>query len=126
MRIALLITLLMPIMACYGQKDALVVRVKDGDTFVAVWDGVAYDCRLLNVDAPEMGQSFGVASRDSVAKIILGKMVSLDPVKKDLYGRTLVYVRLGNIRLDSLLIRNGWAWQYVGYSSDPVLNNAMK
>jgi len=109
-----------------GQKTARVVRVKDGDTFVAVWGGKAYSCRLLNVDAPELGQDYGTASRDSVSKVILGKLVSLDSTKKDLYGRILINVRLGNIRLDSLMVRKGWAWHYINYSHDPALALAMQ
>lgn len=126
MRTILLITLIMSTLDCFCQINARVTRVKDGDTFVALWNGKTHNCRILNIDAPEIKQSFGVASRDSLSKLILGKVVILDSLKKDLYGRVLVNVRIQNMRLDSLMIRNGWAWHYVNYSHDVVLKNCME
>jgi len=125
MKTTLLITLMLFNLNSFCQTKARVTRVKDGDTFVALWDGKLHDCRLLNIDAPELKQSFGVASKDSLTKLILGKMVILEGLKKDLYGRVLVNVQIQNMRLDSLMIRNGWAWHYVNYSHDPVLENCM-
>ncbi len=109
-----------------AQKNAFVSRVKDGDTFTAVWDGKEYTCRFSNLDAPELKQNFGRNSKDSLSKLLLGKRVSLDSIKQDLYNRVLVNVRMGYVRLDSLLIRNGWAWHYIQYSKDPVLHLAMQ
>lgn len=109
-----------------AQTNALVTRVKDGDTFVARWNGNSYDCRLSNVDAPELKQAYGITSKDNLSKILFGKTVTLDSLKKDLYGRVLVNVRVDGMRLDSLMIRKGWAWHYVIYSRDPMLHLAMQ
>jgi micrococcal nuclease len=126
MRATLVITLLMSVLDGFCQINARVVRVKDGDTFVALWGGKSYNCRLLNVDAPELKQAFGEASSDSLANSILGKTVTLDSIKNDFYGRVLVNVHLGNIQLDSLMIRKGWAWHYANYSNDNILALAMQ
>jgi micrococcal nuclease len=126
MRIFVFSTLILSVLDGFCQINAHVVRVKDGDTFVALWGGKTYNCRLTNIDAPELKQSYGVASKDSLSQLVLGKMVTLDSLKKDLYGRVLVNVRLGSVRLDSLLIRKGWAWHYVGFSHDAMLENAME
>ena len=112
--------------SAFAQVKALVTRVKDGDTFVAMWNGKRYDCRLSNVDAPELKQSFGEASRDSIDKLLLGKTIALDSLKRDFYGRVLVNVHLGNVRLDSLVVRKGWAWHYANYSNDNNLTLAMQ
>ena len=125
MRFLLLFSLLLASSCSFGQISARVIRVKDGDTFVGLWNGQNYDCRLVHVDAPEIKQAYGVSSRDSLSKLILGKMVAIDSIKSDLYGRVLVDVRLGNIRLDSLLIVKGWAWHYAAYSSDAMLADRM-
>lgn len=126
MKAIVMIILVSVALGASGQKSALVTRVKDGDTFEAVWGGKAYDCRFSTLDAPELKQSFGRASKDSLAKVLLGKRVSLDSLKRDVYNRVLVNVRMGKTRLDSLVIRKGWAWQYLAYSNDPVLQMAMQ
>ena len=125
MRLLLLFSFLVSFTDTFSQISARVIRVKDGDTFVGLWKGKTYDCRLVHVDAPEIKQAYGISSRDSLSKLILGKMVAIDSLKRDLYGRVLVDVRLGNIRLDSLLIVKGWAWHYSAYSSDAMLADRM-
>ena len=126
MKAIAMIILVSVALSASGQKSALVTRVKDGDTFVAVWKGRSYYCRFSTIDAPEMKQSFGRASKDSLTKVILGKTVSLDSLKRDVYKRVLVNVQIGKTRLDSLVVRKGWAWQYLSYSNDPVLQMAMQ
>lgn len=126
MRTKLILFLVFISFCAVAQKNARVTRVKDGDTFVAVWNGKAYSCRLSNIDAPELSQAFGVTSKDNLSNLILGKVVALDSLKKDLYGRVLVDAWIDGMRLDSLMIRKGWAWYYTGYSKDLVLSLAME
>ncbi|MBX9852691.1 MAG: thermonuclease family protein [Cytophagaceae bacterium] len=125
MKTTLLIILMLFSLNSFCQIKARVIRVKDGDTFVALWKGQTIDCRISNIDAPELKQNFGMSSRDSLSKLVLGKMVMLSDIKKDLYGRMLVNVRIENVRLDSLIIRNGWAWHYANYSKDTILKDCM-
>lgn len=125
MRLLLLFSFLLAFLTSFGQISCRVIRVKDGDTFVGLWNGKTYNCRLAHIDAPELKQAYGISSRDSLSKIILGNIVAVDSLKKDLYGRVLVDVRFGNIRLDSLLIVKGWAWYYATYSNDTMLINCM-
>jgi micrococcal nuclease len=42
-----------------------------------------------------------------------------------LYGRVLADIWVNNQRLDSTLIRNGWAWHYQTYSNDSLLKSMM-
>ena len=109
----------------FAQETARIVRVKDGDTFIARWKGTEYTCRLQHVDAPELSQAFGQASCDSLTRLLSGKTFTVLPSKTDLYGRTLVQAWVDGLRLDSLMIRKGWAWQYVNYSHDEVLKQCM-
>jgi endonuclease YncB( thermonuclease family) len=51
-------------------------------------------CRGLHgktcfIDAPELGQTFGKRSRQSLAGICAAKMASVEWFGKDRYGRTL-------------------------------------
>lgn len=109
-----------------AQTTAQIIRVKDGDTFVGLWNGKKHDCRIANIDAPELKQHFGQEAKDSLSKYILGKILILDSLKTDLFGRTIVTFKIDNKRIDSLAIANGWAWQYISYNDETILANAMQ
>jgi micrococcal nuclease len=93
-----------------------VTRVIDGDTFTCLYNGVLTNCRILNLDAPELGQPFGLISRDSLVKYLERKLVTIQLIqttkKYDLYGRLLVYAWCpdNGVRIDVLFVRNGLAW----------------
>ncbi|WP_206106590.1 thermonuclease family protein [Ilyomonas limi] len=108
-----------------AQSTARVVRVKDGDTYVFRSGARVFTVRLTKVDAPEMKQAFGFTAYQCVNQLLTGKAVEYDSVGKDLYGRVLVSVKLDGKRLDSLLIRNGWAWHYIAYDTETMLDNLM-
>ena len=108
-----------------ANDSARVVRVKDGDTYVFRKGNTDFTVRLKNVDSPELKQPFGYLSFVLTSKLISGKMVSYDSTGKDLYGRVLADIWIDNKRLDSTLIRNGWAWHYQAYSNDTLLKSMM-
>ena len=106
-------------------KDARVTRVIDGDTFVAEWNGKNHHCRISNIDAPELKQNYGQQAYRNLNALIIGKDLQLDSLRKDMYGRVIILARIGNKRLDSLIVREGWAWHYVNYSTDAVIKYCM-
>ena len=108
-----------------ANDSARVVRVKDGDTYVFRKGNTDFTVRLKNVDSPELKQPFGYLSFVYTSKLISGKTVSFDSTGKDLYGRVLADIWVNNQRLDSTLIRNGWAWHYQTYSKDSLLKSMM-
>ena len=100
-------------------ENGQVVRVVDGDTYDMLAGGVRYRVRLLGVDAPELNQPFGRQASDSVARLVERQpLVWLTRRGVDLYGRTLVTVRLlpvtqgPALALDSLLVVRGGAWAW--------------
>lgn len=95
---------------CQSFSDGKIARVIDGDTYVVSLNGVSYHCRLVNVDAPEKDQPFGMKVRDSVSYLILGKNCQVNIVGFDIYNRALCSVSMNHISLDSLLLAKGWAW----------------
>ncbi len=109
----------------FASDTARVVRVIDGDTYVLRKGNVDFHARLMNIDAPELKQPFGYLSYIQVNRLLIGKTIQYDSIKKDLYGRTLFKGWLNNQRLDSLIIRNGWAWHYQTYSNDTMLHQCM-
>lgn len=107
-------------MSAFSQMMPLVTvrctRVLDGDTFEILWNGVKANCRIMNIDAPELKQGFGVQSRDTLVKYLDRKLIIIQLIqgakKTDLYGRLLVNVwsPLHSNRLDVYLVASGTVW----------------
>jgi micrococcal nuclease len=114
-------TLILMVAICFIVNAQLVVKVIDGDTYKVLLNGKLKNVRLVNVDAPELDQYFGIAVRDSVAKLIQGSFITLQLHSKDIYGRTIVSATYKGMSLDSLLIAKGWACFYTSYSKNTDL-----
>ena len=95
---------------CQSFPDGKILRVIDGDTYVVTLNAVSYHCRLVNVDAPEKDQHFGLIVRDSASSFILGKDCQVTIVGFDIYNRALCSISVNHISLDSFLLAKGWAW----------------
>lgn len=104
-----------------GQPPAealLVVRVVDGDTFVAR-DGRDYRLvRLAGIDAPEPDQPFGDAARTWLRQQLEGRRVRVRPVAgEDCTARVEVLLQDGS-SLAATQLRLGLAWASKGASED--------
>jgi endonuclease YncB( thermonuclease family) len=119
-------TLLFILVTCLTTSAQLVVQVYDGDTYKILDHGKLQVIRLANVDAPELNQYYGTVVKAGVSKLILGCDVKIDPVSKDRYGRMIAGVTVDGMRLDSLLIVKGWAWNYTQFSQNYKLSNYEK
>src|SRR4051812_20613607 len=62
-----------------------VVRIIDGDTFELLVKKTTYKIRLSAIDAPEKGQDYYQKSRQALADLIFGKMVTVELLSKDRY-----------------------------------------
>lgn len=93
--------------------DGRVIRVSDGDT-VTIWSsGSTERIRLYGIDCPELEQEGGRAARDFAGSLCLLSSVTVEPVDKDRYGRTVGNVRLSDGRmLNEELLKSGHAWVY--------------
>jgi micrococcal nuclease len=96
---------------------APVVRVVDGDTFEARIDGEDEDVRLIGVDTPETVkpdtpvQCYGPRASDFTHHLLEGRTVRLvfGVERRDVYGRLLAYVHLGDRFVNAALVRRGLA-----------------
>ena len=96
-------------------KRGRVIRVVDGDTFDLLHSSTVYRCRLVSVDAPERTQAFGKEATDSLKKYTLNRIVNFAFVAVDIYNRYItVITHIGGrpVKIDSIAVRNGWAWDY--------------
>jgi len=94
--------------------EARVTRVFDGDTlWVKPLAGGRYrKLRLDGLDAPEICQTGGTASRDALAARVLEQVVTVSERSHDDYGRALVHLTHAGDDVGALLVLQGHAWSY--------------
>lgn len=93
---------------------ARVTRVFDGDT---VWvkphaGGPYRKLRLDAIDAPEICQQGGKASRDRLAARVLRQVVWVQEGEADRYGRGLARLQHQGDDVNGWLVESGMAWAY--------------
>ena len=92
------------------------VSVHDGDTLTVLVERRQVKVRLVDIDAPELGQAFGTRSRQSLAEMCHGKPAALDVRGHDRYKRTLAQVTCGGTDANAEQVRRGFAWTYTRYA----------
>ena len=96
--------------------------IADGDTIKL--GGTTY--RLWGIDAPEMKQDCpdgwpaGRLATTHLQSLIAGRNVLCERRDTDRYGRTVAVCRAGGEDLGAIMVRDGYAWAFVRYSSDYV------
>tara|TARA_B100000674_G_scaffold340637_1_gene284743 strand:- start:3624 stop:4091 length:468 start_codon:yes stop_codon:yes gene_type:complete len=97
------------------------IRVIDGDTIRAEVKGKEIKIRLVEIDAPEMSQPFGVKSKIFLNRLLYKKNVTLIAQGEDRYGRTLGEIYANGESANTLMIKFGFAWVYDRYAKDSSL-----
>jgi endonuclease YncB( thermonuclease family) len=97
-------------------------QVTDGDTLKQ--GGVTY--RLWGIDAPESkqvcpdGWPAGSLATTRLQALITGRTVVCQEKDRDGYGRIVAICRVSAQDLGAIMVREGFAWAFVRYSSDYV------
>ena len=86
------------------------VGIADGDTIRVMHQGKAERIRLYGIDCPERGQDFGTRARKFTSDMVFGKVVDVEPVERDRYGRTVAWVSVDGKSLNRELLRAGLGW----------------
>ncbi len=97
------------------------IRVVDGDTIRARVDGEEIKIRLVDIDAPEIGQPFGDKSKNFLNKLLYDKKVTLLAEGKDRYGRVLGNIFSNQSNVNAMMVKFGFAWVYEKYAKNPSL-----
>lgn len=95
-------------------QEARVIAVNDGDGVTIRMNGREYRCRLIGIDAPEMGQEpWGQKAREHLRKILkdLRWKVSVEVGLEqfDKYNRLLVYLWSENTLINEQMLLDGYA-----------------
>ena len=107
----------------YGDFNAQVVRIVDGDTIQVIdSNGIKFKIRLLGIDTPELKQRFGYESSLSLKKIIDGKAVIIiskteknKPYTLGRYKRIIGKIILNGKDINLEMVQKGMAWHYKKY-----------
>jgi endonuclease YncB( thermonuclease family) len=95
--------------------EATVTDVHDGDT-ITVRTDETIKIRINGIDAPELKQPFGQASKKAMSGLVFGKTVTVRPNKKDRYGRLLARVEIGGKDTSLTMVETGMAHWYEQYA----------
>ena len=102
-----------------------VVSVHDGDTFTGInQSNEQVKVRLDAVDAPELSQPYGQASKKALGDKIFGKTVTVITKKHDRYGRTIGHVLIDKRDVNLELLEVGAVWHYSAYDRNKRLREA--
>lgn len=126
LRLLFLLCLLLLISQPVSAQDFLhgkVVGVTDGDTFTLLTtDTVQVKVRVANIDCPERKQPFYQKAKQFVSEAIFNKAVKVTVIGTDRYRRIIGDVTYGeNLNLSRELVKHGYAWHFVRYSDDAIL-----
>jgi endonuclease YncB( thermonuclease family) len=108
-----------------------VVKVYDGDTITIVtllFNGdvspksklYKFNVRILGIDTPELKtknvgeKELAIIARNALSELVLNKVVKLENVSYDKYGRILCNVYLDNVNISEWLVSNNHAVLYNG------------
>jgi endonuclease YncB( thermonuclease family) len=104
-----------------------VVKVYDGDTFTiasklpnTTEPIYRFSVRLNNIDAPEIKgktaneKELAKKARDALSSLILNKIVTLQNITTEKYGRILADVYVGDINVSDWLVFHNYAVYYDG------------
>ena len=93
----------------------------DGDSLEVDTGESITQVRLFGIDCPERDQPYADQARDELARMVRGKILRLEVMDHDDYGRTVARVLAGDVDVNLALVRAGAAWVYRKYSKDRTL-----
>lgn len=105
---------------CWG----LITKVYDGDTVhivLEVYDPITgqlvpkrFTCRVYGYDSPELITAAGNDARNFLANLILGKLLFIECMGADKYGRLLGKLYIDNQLISEIMIKNNFGKPYFG------------
>ena len=89
--------------------QAMVVEVKDGDTFIVLRNKTRLTVKLPGVDAPELDQPYGPEAKRFAAKLVKGRVVTIETAQASnpIYGAVRFQK---NKILAHEMVRAGLSW----------------
>jgi len=118
-RTFLLCTLFLAISASCHAWSGKVVHVADGDTITVMRGTERVKVRLYGIDTPEKSQWYGQNAKTFTSSQVFGKVVEVQEIDVDRFGRVVGLVSVGDLVLNRHLVTYGYAWVYHQYCKRP-------
>lgn len=106
------------------KKYGYIVSCYDGDTCTVLFrwkkQDIKLSCRIYGIDTPELRtkneeeKKKAIEARDFLSNLILKKIIFINFMKYDKYGRPLVKLFVNNKDVSKIMIDNGFAKEYYG------------
>ena len=98
----------------FSEWQGVVAHVSDGDTLFVrpASGGPPVKIRMDGLDAPEICQTYGQASRLALHNRLMGQTVSVEGRRRDNFGRVLARIRWQQADVGEWMVRQGHAWSY--------------
>jgi micrococcal nuclease len=99
-----------------------VVGITDGNTIIVLNSETMKNVkiRLYGIDTPEKGQAFGKKAKQFTSGMVFGKVVEVEVMDTDRYGRTVALVAVNKQILNEELLKAGYAWVYYQYCHEMI------
>jgi micrococcal nuclease len=113
-----LVLLVLSACCCFAETiTGVVVGVHDGDTLTLLTaEKEEVKVRLWGIDAPELGQAYGKASKESLSDLAFNKSAGVEEKGKDRYGRVIGVVLVDGKNVNLAQVEAGFAWWYWQYA----------
>ena len=105
-------------------KYGKVIKVYDGDTITIAtkYNGniSSFVVRLSGIDTPEIKtknkkeKELAIEARDALKDLIFNKIIRLDNIENEKYGRILADIYIDNIHINKWMIESNYADEYDG------------
>lgn len=94
-----------------GTVKFTVVRIIDGDSLTVVGaDGLEISVRLRGIDAPELGQTYGIEAKQALQTALEAGVIALSKPEKGKYGRYIADLHIGDTWVNKEMVIGGHAW----------------
>jgi endonuclease YncB( thermonuclease family) len=94
-----------------GTVVGKVVGISDGDSVTLLGpQNLQFRVRLVEIDAPELGQDFGRRAREALSTMAIQKEVRAEIRARDRFGRALADLYLDGRHINEQMLRDGFAW----------------
>lgn len=105
---------------CFCQPTSIVTKVIDGDTFEVNNIGMIKTIEIVQIDAPEKNQPFGIESKNYLKNLIWGNNVRIHSVSQ---YNNIIYatVSFEGRNISELILEKGYAWLSPDYYSNKQL-----
>lgn len=129
MRILLICILLLTISAVPISRTTVLkgkaVKIIDGDTFDLLVGTTLHRIRMAGIDAPEKKQDFSSASKQLLAQLCNGQLLTVVVTDVDRNKRKIAQLYDAQKKwINKELVLQGMAWHFKQYSSNRELANA--